>query len=71
MPILPGLNEIAPEPVRRYAGDAMQAFRDVKTVMSANPVAYIVNDLAFPDAMSDGTLDSRSRVEKGYLGPSF
>ena len=71
MPVLPGLNDLAPEPVRGFAGDAMQAIRDIKTVASANPAVYIANDLIFPDPMSDGTLDSRSRVEKGYFGPSF
>jgi len=65
-----GLNNLVPKPVQRFAGDVMKGIRDARTVASANPLFYIANDLAFPDEMADGTLN-KSRVEKGYFGPSF
>ena len=58
-----GLRKIAPEPVRRFAGDAMAVARDLRAVQSANPLAYIVNDLAFPDAVADGTLKGKPGFE--------
>tara|TARA_R110002020_G_scaffold468156_1_gene692221 strand:- start:5 stop:427 length:423 start_codon:yes stop_codon:yes gene_type:complete len=51
-----GLQEAVPEPVRRYAGEHIAAFRDYRTIMSGNPLAYIANDLAFPKPLAHGTL---------------
>ena len=61
-----GLQESVPEPVRRFAGDAIGAIRDYRTVLNANPVAYIANDLVFPEPLAHGTLDAHNY--RGDLG---
>ena len=61
------LSKLAPEPVRRFAGDALKAFKNVKAVSSANPLTMLANDLLFPDPVADGTL--KGAIERhGYIG---
>ena len=61
------LSKLAPAPVRRFAGDALEAFRDVRAVSSANPLTMLVNDLIFPDPLADGT--RKGVIERhGYIG---
>ena len=56
-----------PEPAQRFAGDAIKGFRDIKAVASANPMAYIVNDLVFPEPMADGrAFDERGKPLHRY-----
>ena len=57
-----GLLDYMPDPVKRFAGDVFSAGRGVKSVLSANPLVYVANDLAFPEPMADGrAFDERGR----------
>jgi len=58
-----GLVNLAPEPVQRFAGDAIQGIRELRAVASANPLAYVANDLFFPKPMADGTLTGKPGFE--------
>ena len=57
------LSNLAPEPVQRFAGDAIRGIRELRAVSSANPLAYAVNDLFFPKPMADGTLTGKPGFE--------
>tara|TARA_B100001093_G_C26088938_1_gene701920 strand:- start:77 stop:493 length:417 start_codon:yes stop_codon:yes gene_type:complete len=65
-----GLQEAVPEPVRRYAGDAIAAFRDLQTIQSANPLAYIAKELAFPEPLAHGTLTGAIKKHGYEAAPS-
>ena len=58
-----GLANLAPEPVKRFAGDAIRGIRELRAVASANPLAYVANDLFFPKPMADGTLTGKPGFE--------
>ena len=62
-----GLVNLAPEPVQRFAGDAIKGIRELRAVSSANPLAYVANDLFFPKPMADGTLTGAIQ-RHGYTG---
>ena len=51
-----GLVNAAPEPVKRFAGDALRAAREVRAVASANPIVYAANELFFPKPVAGGEL---------------
>ena len=58
-----GLVNLVPEPVQRFAGDAIRGIRELRAVSSANPLAYVANDLFFPKPMADGTLTGKPGFE--------
>lgn len=53
-----GLLGLAPEPVKRFAGDALKVAREARAVQSGNPIIYAINDLVYPKGLADGTLDA-------------
>ena len=64
--IIGGLKEYAPKPVQQFAGEAIGLARDLKTVLSHHPLAYIANELVFPEPFADGTLKGAIQ-QHGYV----